>query len=67
MLDLVARFREFAGRTQDELLDVHTEFVLQHARLVGAVHDTTLRVVIVRRLRTQFTAEEFGNFTRRAM
>ena len=52
VLDLVGRLRELAGGTQDELLDVHAEFILQHARLVGTVHDATLRVVIVRRLST---------------
>ena len=50
MFDLVGRLRELAGGTQYELLDVHAEFVLQDSRLVRAVYDTSLGIIIISRL-----------------
>ena len=40
---------------------------MEDPRLVGPVHDATLRIIIVRRLRTQLTAEELRHLAGRAM
>ena len=67
MFDLVGRLRELAGGTQHELLDVHAEFILQDSRLMSAVHDRPLRIIIVRRLSAQFTPKKLRHLAGRAV
>lgn len=63
ILDLVLCLWQMTVGTAHKLVNVPVDQILQDLVRVGSVHHSTVRVGVVRRLRSQFTTKELGHLT----